>query len=419
MRISTSEFLLGGLPELLAQQSNVNQLNREAASGQTLLDATSDPAGAGLVLQTTGQIHHLAYDTANANAGAQSIQTALAALQQVTAVIGQLRQTAVAGANAATTADQRRALVPTAQSALAQLIQLANTQGANGAYLFGGSQVNAPPFVTGGDGRVAFTGDAGSNAVEIAPGLSVPVTASGQAIFDAVPAGDDGAVATADSGNTGSAIAVVNVSSLTEAAAARLAGTQYAVSFTTAPDGSLAYSVASGTGVPGSAGFTASSGAVASGSYTAGSDLQFAGLDVAIKGAPNGGDGFVVATGASSSLFQTVSDLIGGLGASATGQSASSSALQQIENVIGNLDNAENAVLTAEAGLGAGLSEIQSIQGQDQTDTVNAQAQLSNLQSANLPQVLANYSAGVTALQAAELAFGKIQNLTLFAVIGP
>ena len=39
---------------------------------------------------------------------------------------------------------------------------------------------------------------------------------------------------------------------------------------------------------------------------------------------------------------------------------------------------------------------------------------MSNLQSANLPQVLANYSESVTALQAAELSFAKVQNLTLF-----
>jgi flagellar hook-associated protein 3 FlgL len=47
----------------------------------------------------------------------------------------------------------------------------------------------------------------------------------------------------------------------------------------------------------------------------------------------------------------------------------------------------------------------------------DAQVQLTNLQSANLPQVIASYSESVTALQAAELAFSRIQNLTLFSVI--
>ena len=51
------------------------------------------------------------------------------------------------------------------------------------------------------------------------------------------------------------------------------------------------------------------------------------------------------------------------------------------------------------------------------TQSTSDQVQLVSLQSANLPQVLANYSESVTALQAAELAFAKIQNLSLFSVI--
>ena len=50
MQISTSEFLLGSIGDLLAQESNLNQLNTEIATGQTMLDAASNPAGAGEAL---------------------------------------------------------------------------------------------------------------------------------------------------------------------------------------------------------------------------------------------------------------------------------------------------------------------------------------------------------------------------------
>jgi len=90
-----------------------------------------------------------------------------------------------------------------------------------------------------------------------------------------------------------------------------------------------------------------------------------------------------------------------------------------VQNAIGSIAGAQTSVLTAEASLGAGLSEIQSVQGQDQTQTTNAKTQLSNLQSANLPQVMANYSASVTALQASEEAMARIQNLSLFQYIQP
>ncbi len=87
--------------------------------------------------------------------------------------------------------------------------------------------------------------------------------------------------------------------------------------------------------------------------------------------------------------------------------------------MLANLDSAQTTVLSAQATLGATLSEVQSLQQQNSTQSTNAQAQLSSLQSANLPQVIANYSESVTALQAAQLAFARIQNLSLFAVLGP
>jgi flagellar hook-associated protein 3 FlgL len=207
---------------------------------------------------------------------------------------------------------------------------------------------------------------------------------------------------------------VTNISQLT---AERLAGTQYQITFSAGAGGSLGYAVASGTGSPGTSGFAATSGTIASGSFAPGSDLGFAGLDIAVTGTPAAGDKFVVNPGANESLFQTAQDLIAALAPPPPGQPAGSLALQQIENVIANLDGAQTSVLSAAASLGSTLSQIRAVQGQDQTQGSEGQVRLSNLQSANLPEVLANYSAGVTALQAAELAFGRIQNLTLFSVI--
>jgi flagellar hook-associated protein 3 FlgL len=419
MRIATSEFLLGSLNELLTQESNANQLNREIATGQTLLDASSDPAAAGLATEVAGQVNQLSYDANNAQSGAQSIQNGLGALQQVATLIDQLRQAAVQGASAGSTSSTRQSLVSVAQNGLQQLVQLANSQDASGRYIFAGSKANAAPFQVVAAGQVAFSGDAGTNVIEIAPSLTVPVSVSGQSIFVNIPAGNGGVSVTATGSNGGTAYAVPQgITSASQVAAERLAGTQYEIDFVSGGSGgSLGYTVTSGAGSPGSATFSATSGTVASGSFTAGSDLLFGGVDVRINGTPAAGDRFTVQTGATTSIFQTIQDLISALQMPPGGQLASSSLQQQLENVIGNLDGAQASVLSAEASLGSGLAEIKAVQGQDNTQSTNAQAQLTNLQSANLPQVLANYSESVTALQAAELAFSRIQNLSLFSVI--
>lgn len=424
MQISTSEFLLGALPDLMAQQSNINQLNKEIASGQTMLNAASDPAGAASALETAGQIRQLTYDATNAQAGAQSLQTTLNALQQVNSLIDQLNQTALSGASATTTDNTRQSLVTEAQSALHQLIQLANTQGSNGGYIFAGSKTGSAPFATeAANGQVVFLGDAATNAVEVAPGVSVPISASGQNIFVGLPAGSNGVAVTAGAANSGGATAEVQgVTSLAQEAAAAAAGTQYQIAFTSTGSSGASgpdFTVASGSGPPGSAQFATTSGVIASGTLSADSDLQFAGLDVAIDGTPAAGDSFTLQPGATSSLFQTVQNLIAALQSPAQGEPGGSAAQQQIQSVVGSLGEAQSAVLSAEASLGAGLSQIQAVQTQDADQSTQAQTQLSDLQSANLPQVITNYSAAVTALQASEEAFARIQNLTLFSVIGP
>ena len=419
MRISTNEFLLGSLNDLLAQQQNVNKLNREIATGETLLSASDDPGAAGQVVSLANQIGQLAYDTANGQAATQTLQNGVGALQQVTNLVAQLRQSAVAAANGGSNATQRQSMVASAQSILQQLVQLGNTQGPNGGYLFAGSKSNTPAFSTLPNGQVAFAGDAGSNAVQIAPSLNVPSTISGQNIFMNIAAGTGGVAVGANGANTGGAYALASgVTNLAQVTAAGLAGTQYEVSFS-GSGSSLTYTVTSGTGAPGSAGFTASSGVVASGGYTPGADVAFAGIDIGVHGTPAAGDSFDVQPGASSSIFQTVQDLISALQMPQGTGAQAALAQQALQNVLANLGGAQTNVLSAQATLGTSLAEIQSVQTLTSGQSANATTQMSNLQSANLPQVIANYSESLTALQAAQLAFAKVQGLTLFSVIRP
>jgi flagellar hook-associated protein 3 FlgL len=419
MRISTNEFLLGSLNDMLAQQQNVNQLNQEIATGQTLLSPADDPGGASQLIGLANQVGQLTYDTANGQAATQTIQNGVSTLQQVTTLLTQLQQIAQAAASGTDNASERQSAVASAQSTLQQLVQLANTQGANGGYLFAGSKSNAPAFSALPSGQVVFNGDGAANQVQIAPSLNVASTISGQNIFMNVPAGADGVAVSASGSNTGGAYALAGgATDLASVTAASLAGTQYDITFS-GSGSSLTYSVTSGTGTPGSAQYNASSGIVASGAYTPGSDIAFAGIDVHVTGTPAAGDSFAVTPGSTSSLFQTAQNLIAALQLPEGTGAQTALAQQALQNVIANLSGGQTSVLTAQATLGTSLAEIQSVQTETSALSTNANVQMSNLQSANLPQVLANYSESLTALQAAQEAFAKVQGLTLFADISP
>jgi flagellar hook-associated protein 3 FlgL len=416
MRVSTSEFLTGSLNDILSQETTVNQLNQEIATGQTMQSAVDDPAGASSALTIAGQIQQLSFDTTNAQSGTASIQNGLDSLQGVSTLLAQVRDTAVQAANGTANGADRQALAGTVQSALQELIQLGNSQNSEGQYLFSGSKSQSAPFTVEANGQVVFNGDDGSTSINVAPSLSVPVTVSGQGIFMNIPTGDGSFSVAASGSNVGDAYgtpsAVTNASQLL---AEHLAGTEFVVSFGSAnPGGGTNYTVTSGTGSPGSAGFAATSGVVTSGVFTSGSGLNFGGMNLTVAGTPATGDKFVVATSQNTSIFQVLQNLTAALTSNQSGPLVQ----QQIENALAELGSAQTSVLSAQATLGGNLSDIQSIQSLDSTASTAQQTQLSTLQSANLPQVMTNYNEGVVALQAAEEAFSRIQNLNLFSIIG-
>jgi len=416
IRISTNEFMTGTLADILAQETSVNQLNQEIASGQTMQSAVDDPAGAGLALSTAGQIQQLSFDTANAQSGAATIQNSLASLQGINTLLSQIQSVAVQAANGTMNASDRAALAGTVNSALQQLIQLANTQSADGSYIFAGSKSAAAPFVVQTNGRIAFNGDADTTSVTIAPSLSVPVSMSGQNIFMNIPSGNGSFSASASGANTGTAyVTPAAVTNASQVLAEHLANTQFVVTFgAVSPTGSQTYTVTSGTGSPGTSGFAATSGVVTSGSFASGAGLNLGGMNLNVGGTPASGDKFVVATSQNTDIFTIVQNLATALSATANKNDAQ----QLIENAMAELGTAQTTVLGAQATLGGNLSDIQSVQSLDENASTTQKAQLSSLQTANLPQVITNYNEGVIALQAAEAAFARIQNLNLFQMIG-
>jgi flagellar hook-associated protein 3 FlgL len=100
-------------------------------------------------------------------------------------------------------------------------------------------------------------------------------------------------------------------------------------------------------------------------------------------------------------------------------QGGSGQAQQALQNVLSDLGGAQTSILTAQASLGTSLSEIQSVATQTSGQTADDNSSISDLQSANLPEVIANYDETLTALQAAEASFSKLQNMSLFQYLVP
>lgn len=420
MRISTNEFFLGTLNDMLAQESTVSNLNQQIASGQLVVNATDNPSAAAAILDTSNQIGEISTNVNNAQAVSSTMNETLSVLNQVDNLLNQVQSTALQGATATASSNDRAALANAVQDSLQELVQLANTQLSNGQFIFAGSQTTNAPFQTTPTGQVVFKGDAGVNQIEIGPSLLVPVAVSGQSVFMQVPDGNGSFAVAASGTNTGTGVAALGgVLNSALVNTEHLANTQFEVSFTAGAGSTLNYSIASGKGAPGSVSFIASSGTVASGVYNSSSAaLSFGGMDISFTGTPAAGDHFMVRTSQTTSAFQALQNVITALQAPVDGASGTRARADQlIQDALATLNQVHTNILSAEASLGTSLSEINAVQNQDNAVTTTDQASLANIQSASLPQVMTQFSEGVTALQAAQAAFGKISGLSLFKYI--
>ncbi|CUA96668.1 flagellar hook-associated protein FlgL [Thiomonas bhubaneswarensis] len=414
MRISTSQFYAASLTGILNQQNTLNTLSQQLSTGSTLVNPSDQPVAAAQNVSLTGQINRLANYTQNGQNAQNALQLESATLQSVTTLVSQARQLAVQMNNGTVNSQDLQNAATTMQGYLQQLAQYANTQDGQGNYLFAGSKSATQPFTLQADGTVLYQGDGGQNQLALGPSLNTPISDPGNALFMNARAGNGTFVVGASGSNTGGATAGPGTVNNTALAQQTLLvdGTQYQITFSGSGN-SMSYAVSSGTGG------TFSSSPMASGAFTPGMSIGLPpgatpAITVPIVGIPAAGDSFTVSASGPQSLFQTFQALAQAFSASAQTSGSNALRAQSTSNALASLDQNQTNLLSAQASIGSRLQQVQAVQTQNASLTLQLQTQQTQLTSINYPQVITDYQASLTALQAAQKAFTQVQGLSLF-----
>ncbi len=418
--ISSSQFYGAGLSGMLQQQTLLGNLSQQLSTGSSLVNPSAQPVAAAQNAQLTAQIGQLAGYTQNGSNAQQSLQLESSTLQSVGTLLDQVRQLALQMNNATANAQDLQNASSTMQGYLQQLVQYANTQDGQGNYVFAGSRNQTQPFALQANGQVSYQGDGGQNQLALGPSLSTAIGDAGSAVFMNIAGGNGSFSVSAASGNTGgAALGPGTVSNPSLAQQVLLvAGTRYHISFSTAASGGgLDYSVSSGSG----AGFAAS-GVVASGAFTAGMSIGLPpgsspAVEVPVNGTPAAGDSFTIAASPSQSLFATFQSLQQAFSATAQTSGAAAQRAQAISNALASLGQAQTTLLGTQSAIGSRLQQVQAVQTQNASLTLQFQTQQASISNINYPQVITQYQQSLTALQAAESAFAQVQGLSLFKYI--
>ena len=398
MRISTSQIYAQSVNAILTEQSQLNQTELQLSSGKSILTPADNPSGSAQILNLNQSMAMTAQFQTNASAANARLSLEDSTLTSVTNLLQSLRSLAVQANNATQTNSSRAAIAQQVSQGLQQLVALANTQDANGEYIFAGYQGKSQPFITDPAGNVVYNGGQNSRYLQIGPTTQVAFGDTGSAVFQAVRNGNGTFVTAASPSNTGSG--VIDTGGTT----GKFVPDTYTIAFSQATSTSpVTYTV---TG--------AVSGVVASGTYTSGNNISFNGAQVSISGTPANGDSFTVAPSQNQSMFATLQNFVSALSANVASPADQAQVSTSLTRTISELDQSLNNINQTLAQVGSRLNTVTSQQNTNQSYSNGLQQTLSGVQDLNYASAISQLSQEQLALQAAQEAFAKVQGMSLF-----
>jgi flagellar hook-associated protein 3 FlgL len=183
MRINPN-FTPSLLDDLWQSQAQAQNDMQELATGLRVNMPSDDPSAAACDVQNQAlqsQNDQYLQNTTNLEG---MLQTADSTLSSVVSALNQAISLGVQGGNGSLSASQQQAIAQQVQSIQSQVVQLANAS-YQGSYIFGGTATQSPPFALDSTqpSGVSYSGNRGTNTVEIATGENMQVNLPGSQVF--------------------------------------------------------------------------------------------------------------------------------------------------------------------------------------------------------------------------------------------
>lgn len=396
-RISTRMMFDQSLSTMLARQKQLAALQQQVATGKKVVTAKDDPVGAGAAVGLDRSLAELERFAQNGN----NVGNRLGLQENVLALVGddmiRINELAVQANSDALSDEDRRSIAAELRSLRDNLVSLANSVDGSGRYLFGGAADDTAPFARTAGG-IAYQGDQTQRKVEIAPGAFVQDALPGSEVFMRVRTGDGSVDARMAAGSAGTAV----LEGFGRSASGGWNGEAYRIRFT-AGDG---YEVLDQRGAT-----------VGSGTWRAGSDIQFNGLRASISGQPAEGDVLEIGPAASRDVFATVQSLVDALEAPATTASERAARRNALQSGMRDVGRAAEQMIDARAAGGAQLKLLDDAASLREANEVTLKTTLSAMRDLDYAEAITRFQLESTALQTAQTVFTRMQGLSLFNLL--
>ncbi|WP_206950731.1 flagellar hook-associated protein FlgL [Trinickia acidisoli] len=410
MRISTSEFYSQNIQTMDNQENQLATYYQQLSSGQALTTPADNPLAAAQAVQLSMTSATLTQYQSNQSTALSSLQLEDETLSSVANTMQSINAQITQAGDGSLSDAERSSIAKEMEGYRSQLLTLANTSDSAGNYLFSGYQASTAPFANAAGGGVTYLGDNGLRQAQVASTTQIATNDSGASVFLTVPSVGTSPVSAGSSTNTGTG--TIGAASITNASATTN-NDSYSITF----GGTIAaptYTVTDNTAVPPTT--------TAATAFNASTPIQLgSGMQVSISGAPSPGDTFSVTPATSSQnsdVFATIDKIITALQTPATNNpSATANLTNALTSGTAAFQNSLTNITVVQASVGGREQELQALQTTTQSNSLQAQSNLSNLTDINMVSVISNYEQEQNALEAAQKSFVQIQGMSLFQYI--
>jgi flagellar hook-associated protein 3 FlgL len=392
-RISSAGVHAAAVSEIMKQQTLLSKIQSQVASGKRIQTPADDPIGTMRILGMEQNRASLEQYGRNSDILANRLSVGEQALADASALLQSVRERAIQANSGAVDESARRSIAAEIRSRAQELLDIANRRDGNGEYLFSGFSTQTQPFARTAAG-VSYAGDQGVRSLQIGTDQRVADGFSGTDLFLRIREGN-GTFTTATGVHTGTgSIDSGHVSN----PAAWVPGT-YTVNFTSATTWEVRDSLAN---------------VVTSGNYSSGSSITFGGAEVVVTGAPATGDSFTIAPATTEDVFKTLDDLATSLEAGGSTSSSRALVTTAIANGLTQIDQALDHFIDTRAVVGARLATVDHATASRQQLDDELAGSVGALRDLDYAAAISQMNQQLTGLQAAQAAYTRIAQLSLF-----
>lgn len=186
MQVSTKLFNEQQVRQFSKLTADIQAKQEKISSGRAILNASDDPVAAVNLSAANEQKLLIERFEENVYIAQNRLEAGDKVLQESQSVMMRITELATQARNPAYDAFSRRAILTEMLELREVLVDLANTKDARGHSLFAGFKNEETAFVKNANGKVEYNGDRGTHTVQISENMNVPTSLDGLTVFGRV-----------------------------------------------------------------------------------------------------------------------------------------------------------------------------------------------------------------------------------------